>query len=188
MLEEAWEETGELCLGSRIYHLSRFVSRLVLLLNTVFGVASSKVQFVVLRAAPNFTECGVRWVTISKNYSAKLTSKTTRNCNVFGLILPCSPVLDISGNIPLRWNDTLKIAMALLHRHLHQMLIVNPCPRCWFISPISGASSNNWTPEFQANWNWELVFFLKTSFFWWRWMLPLWKQMWRWYLVQELCF
>ena len=51
-----------------------------------------------------------------------------KKCNVFGLIYHSLHfwILDISGNIPLRWNDTLKIAMALLHRHLHQMSIPAP--------------------------------------------------------------
>lgn len=54
---------------------------------------------------------------MSKNYSAKLTSKTTKK------IATCLAWFAI---LYLRWNDTLKIAMALLHRHLHQMSIPAP--------------------------------------------------------------
>lgn len=100
---------------------------------------------------------------MSKNYSAKLTSKTTRNCNVFGLIYHSLHFWTFCGNIPLRWNDTLKIAMALLHRHFHQMSI--PAPGVDSSHPSQVLHPTTGHPNFRrigiGSWifSWRLHFF-----------------------------
>ena len=102
---------------------------------------------------------------MSKNYSAKLASRTTKKVQRVWPDLPFSPLLD-SGHL---WEYSFEMERYLEDSNgpasSSSTSNVNPCPRCWFIPPISGASSNNWTPEFQANWNWELFFFLEASFF-----------------------